>query len=268
MIVRDWRETFGTHETAYSLLRRLPAGLMLDVGAAVGMTTSWMLESAPEGQVLAFEPFDGNVPHFERVHGDDARVELVRAAVSDTVGTERFGVRAVIEATTECWAQYAGGSSLGRFKSDGALEVRTVTLDSVLAGRPATFLKIDVQGAEAQVIRGASKALGQQAIDMLFVEYNHLPEVLSLLEEFGYECFDHEYLVKPHDGNEPTGWDVHDRTLNSMGRLVLKAFPKKRPSEGAAWCAFMAESEAAIGSVSTDLVFMTPDVWRQLEAVA
>jgi len=60
---------------------------MLDVGAAAGSTTRQMLQNSPQSRVIAFEPFPGNFPHFERTIGGDPRVTFVKAAVGPETWT-------------------------------------------------------------------------------------------------------------------------------------------------------------------------------------
>lgn len=62
---------------------------------------------------------------------------------------------------------------MGRLAPDGELEIPTVTLDSCVHGerqlRPPDVVKIDVEGAEFLVLRGASQTLSEYH-PRLFVE--------------------------------------------------------------------------------------------------
>jgi hypothetical protein len=68
-----------------------------------------------------------------------------------------------------------------------------MTLDSILDLRPAPdFLKIDVEGAELEVLRGAKRLLGIGPTMLIEVGSEHSGEVAELLGPYGYRFFDAE----------------------------------------------------------------------------
>ena len=76
-------------------------------------------------------------------------------------------------------------------------EVTLDTLDSYCAAHQITrldFIKVDVEGAEHLVLRGAQKTLERMRPTVIF-EYNveSGPEAYSLLEKMGYGLFDMEH---------------------------------------------------------------------------
>lgn len=257
MKIQDWRETFGS-EDVYELLTRLPARLMLDVGAAVGITTWQMLEKVSGGRVIAFEPFEGNWPHFERLHRDDIRVTLIKAAVAEHDRGGQLFVSSIINAVEGVWANYVGGSSAGRLVAEGGSAVPTCTLDDILGTRRATFLKIDVQGGEPGVLAGAERAFADRRIDLVYAEYTHTPEVLEIMERHGYRCFDGEYVLLPRANADTSAWDVHGEIVNSVGRTTLRCWPKACERDAAAWAAFLLDQKRAIGNLWTNLLFVAP----------
>lgn len=140
----------GTHEPLVQALleRQMRAGdVAWDIGAHVGFFTVLMARQAgPEGRVYAFEPVDRNAVRLEE--NIDANglhnVVICPAAVSDVSGFVAFA---------------DGATSLeGRIDQQGAMRVECVTVDSAVAAgcTPPTLMKLDVEGAEAAVIRGAS----------------------------------------------------------------------------------------------------------------
>jgi len=127
-----------------------PGTVALDVGANVGgyalLLGMWV---GPEGHVYAFEPapdaFDGLVRHV-RLNGLAEVVVPVQAAVAAETGTGRMAAEGV-----------SGGN---RLAGEGQA-VLTVTLDEFCAReevRPS-LIKIDVEGAELDVLRGARETI-------------------------------------------------------------------------------------------------------------
>ncbi|MGH7448831.1 MAG: FkbM family methyltransferase [Longimicrobiales bacterium] len=144
----------GTYEPEQTRLFQdhIPAGAtVLDIGAHVGYYTllASVLAGAG-GRVCAFEPDPMNHAflrrHIALNHLGNVAVENV--AVSDRGGTASFA--------------FGTGSGTGRLDAGGTLAVRTVRLDDYCraSGLAPGFLKIDVEGAELNVLRGAAEVIG------------------------------------------------------------------------------------------------------------
>ena len=147
-------------QAALSLLsataRRNP--VVLDVGANVGAWTAAIVASAPGATVYSFEPSAAAFAALANRFVGDERVHLVMTAVGDEVGTARL------------WAD-APGSGLGSLSKrrldhfdidfSHSEEVPVLTLDSWHLEHPVrpVLLKMDVEGHELAVLRGATEAL-------------------------------------------------------------------------------------------------------------
>ena len=137
-----------------SLLK--PGDTFVDCGANLGL---WSLAAAPlvgeSGKVVAFEP---NPATFRRLR-DHARpaptIEVHHVAVADRPGVLRFDP--------------GQSHNVSRVTEDGSLEVPATTLDDALTD-PPTGIKIDVEGHELAVLRGASQVLA--ARPWLVLEFN------------------------------------------------------------------------------------------------
>lgn len=154
--------------------------VVYDVGAHAGFYT--LLASrlvGGNGTVVAFEPLPRNV-EFLRKHvllNRCANVEIIEAAVSDTEGRLAF--------------QEHESSYMGGLTPQGNIQVTSVCLDALTeSGRipPPTYVKIDVEGGEEKVLKGASGVLERDR-PMLFLA-THGREVharcVRLLQERGY----------------------------------------------------------------------------------
>ncbi|MBI2568741.1 MAG: FkbM family methyltransferase [Candidatus Schekmanbacteria bacterium] len=155
---------FSEHPHEEDVLRHLPRLLsgmrrFVDVGASLGQYTrlaAWCLESpkiwAIEADPLRFEQLLLNCAEWERATG--AVIVARHAAASDCTGETEFAV---------------SGSNVsgGLFRHDVAaaepvtwtrVRVPCVRLDT-LFGEDPDFIKIDVEGAELRVLRGAEAIL-------------------------------------------------------------------------------------------------------------
>jgi FkbM family methyltransferase len=133
-------------------------GTIIDAGAHDGRLTL-PLAALPESHVIAFEPLP---PAFARlrsaVTGLDPRVTLRPEALSDRAGEVTLSVPRVSGAAQEEWASIVKDYTAimrddPRVDATDTWIVPTVTLDS-LGLTNVTAIKIDVEGAEEEVLRG------------------------------------------------------------------------------------------------------------------
>lgn len=177
-----------------------PGSVFFDIGANVGYYTVLASRLVGEaGKVVAFEPVPRNI-EFLRQHielNSAANVILKPLAVSDRQGTVRFSL--------------GPDSAMGHIGEDGELEVATTTLDDVVSelGITPDVMKIDVEGAEREVFRGAARMF-EAARPVIFLS-THSDELRAW-------CFEHlrglGYAVRPliagEDGHEFVA--THDRS--------------------------------------------------------
>lgn len=144
-----------------------PGATVLDVGANVGAYTALFAQWAgPSGRVIAFEPAPAAVAGLRelvRLNGLADRVEIEESAVAGSVGTAAFTSDAA-----------SGANALAAQPgSPGTITVRTTSLDAFCDARALSpdVVKIDVEGAELDVLRGARRTLASPRI-AAFVEFH------------------------------------------------------------------------------------------------
>jgi FkbM family methyltransferase len=168
--------------------------LLVDVGAYHGDFAGRFMTApnTPFREALLFEPNPESFQLIQRKLKVDARYHLERKACSDGVGIAKLG----------CSGEYYTGSLLPyegeRPGAKNEFEVDVTTLDAVmLAGNSAAragLIKIDAQGKDLQVLRGAIETLrlGRPwlIVEMLttprFVNQGTPLEIMRFLEEQNY----------------------------------------------------------------------------------
>jgi FkbM family methyltransferase len=168
------------------------AAVIWDIGANVGL---FSLASAAlagsEGRVIAVEPDTWLVQLLRRsagCPGDKAPVEVFPAAVGDRVGVHKFFIARRSRSTN--YLDGYGNSQTGGWREHQL--VPTVTLDWMLDHFLAPdLLKIDVEGAEAAVLSGASRLLAEVRPPMICeVSSKNQIFVTQLLRHHGYLLLD------------------------------------------------------------------------------
>ena len=168
-----------------------PGETALDIGANMGQMTSLLRHVAGgAGRVLSFEPHPGLFAELSElvtsVDGDPhlAKVELHQVALSDKPG------KAVLE-IGEKWETNRGVGRIGRPGKLG-IEVPVRVLDSYfLPEQRVGLCKIDVEGHELAVFRGATRLFEEKRIrDVVFEDLDPFPSnVHRFFTEQGYTLF-------------------------------------------------------------------------------
>jgi FkbM family methyltransferase len=196
---RNWRAGFSRREpwtVAWLESETRRGDTVYDIGANVGVVSliaATLLRS--EGLVVAFEPgFSSYARLCENIalNGLSSMVVPVPLALSSTSGLQTFTYRTEDPGqsrhafSAEAWTP-AAGNSHKRYTQP----MVSVTLDEVvpLLRLPSpNLVKLDVDGAEAHVLRGARSTLAAPECRSVFVEIDgsHTAEVVSLLESYGF----------------------------------------------------------------------------------
>jgi FkbM family methyltransferase len=137
-----------------------PGDSVVDAGGHIGFFTMHMAAAVgSEGHVYAFEPLDTNAELLERSvaeNGFGDRVRVQRAAVGAQAGTATLTFPLETLNSGGAYLLPAGGTPLA---GNQRREVPLVALDTLGLRRPIRFIKMDVEGAEPQVLRGAARIL-------------------------------------------------------------------------------------------------------------
>ncbi len=175
-----WVGTLERRQLTHFAMRLRPGMTVWDIGANVGLyTLPSARKVAPGGLVFAFEPLQRNLQYLKRHIALNrlTNVVVVDLAVSDATGFLRM----------------CEGDSPSEFHADprGNLSIPSVALDEWWEGsnsRPPDAVKIDVEGAETAVLRGAAGTLSKYR-PPIFLSLHGEPQRRAcgaLLDAWGY----------------------------------------------------------------------------------
>ena len=149
------------HEKQKALQSQLKSGdIMYDIGANAGFYSLLASVCVGErGHVYAFEPAPCNLEALKKhlAMNQVQNCTVVEVAVSGFDGSAAFDL--------------SGDRSTGHLAESGSVRVRTLTLDRFIqdsGARPPSLMKIDIEGAEFECLRGASGVI-QKFRPMIFL---------------------------------------------------------------------------------------------------
>jgi FkbM family methyltransferase len=135
-----------------------PGDTFVDCGANIGL---WALVAAPlvgeGGRVIAFEPNPAAAGRLAQHASQSPVIEVHRMALSYEPGSLSF--------------EPAEHHNLAHVSSEGSIRVQATTLDAAVEP-PVHGIKLDVEGHELEVLRGAGRALASRP--WVMVEFNTL----------------------------------------------------------------------------------------------
>jgi FkbM family methyltransferase len=189
---------------------------IIDCGANLGMSIIYFKQLYPNATIIAFEADDYIFNFLEKnIESFGYKdVELINKAVWNCDDTLSF----IVEGG-------AGGrlekeTTIGEYK-----KVTCTSLKKYLIGKKVDFLKIDIEGAEYEVIKDCENEI--KNIDYLFIEYHSMPgkeqnlhKILEIVEKAGFS-----YHIKEA---YTTKYPFIERTLNFGMDLQLNIFCYKK----------------------------------------
>lgn len=167
------RKLYMTGSYEKGLLRILekilkPGDIVVDAGANIGLISIFCaIKVGHNGLVLSFEPHPETYPILQKniaINGI-SQIEAYNKALGSVSGTAKIYSNLQIN---------RGAASIVEFQQDSpSFDIEVLSLDEVLKQRKISqvdLLKIDVEGFEMEVLKGASKILSEENGPILVVE--------------------------------------------------------------------------------------------------
>ena len=182
-----------------------PGHVFFDVGAHHGWVSMWTLPLVgKEGLVVSFEPSPANLSilQWHRTRNNFSQWAIVPKAVSDAdAEEEEFFLVDTGDSPMNSLTTGVPGTPLMSGRDIRKISIQTITLDtfcSEISLRP-NLVKIDVEGAELLVLRGAAKLMDESCPTIILAVHPYwLPtgqssqQIFELLTRYGYTVYDSE----------------------------------------------------------------------------
>ncbi|MGI0020068.1 MAG: FkbM family methyltransferase [Nitrososphaera sp.] len=181
-------------------------GVVIDVGANIGIYAVLLARSHPKLEVIAIE---ASPKIFDRL-GTNCRlnnlsnVTLINAAVfnQDNSTVELYERDSMSTILKDFLLDFGISDKKERGKDKGSSitkrKIKTRTLDSIMESMDVdkvALLKLDIEGAEILALEGAAKALSQKKVKNMLIEYHSIQnydQLLNTLKQYGYAYSIHQ----------------------------------------------------------------------------
>lgn len=195
----NWSKNAKYDVETFKLMEKIlsPTSNTIDVGANFGVFINGMSKIAPKGKHYAFEPVPEAFQYLKQ-YFDYANVELFNVALGDQNGLIDFYLADTIG--------YSGIKITDAAKQAGPLkkiQVQVKMLDEIIPeSEPVDFIKIDVEGAEYLVLKGAVNTIRRNQPYIIFEYERHAEkygtqpeELFDFLNNLGLDIWNLEYFL-------------------------------------------------------------------------
>lgn len=175
----------------YDLEITKPNPLIIDAGAHVGLATLFFKTRYPKSRIIAVEPHPENVKHLDNNIWFNKLVDVtvIEAALGSNPGEHEL----FFDASGDQWFSTAGFTKGAWDHSQTSVPIRvpTIPLDALI-GEPVDLLKMDIEGAEIDVLRSSKKL---DLITNVIIEL-HPPHTPADLQKIFKST--HDLEIRPH----------------------------------------------------------------------
>jgi FkbM family methyltransferase len=181
------------HPTLIDFIENRGVKVVYDVGANVGQFGSGLRRRGYSGKIFSFEPVKSAFDALKSVSATDGSWNVLQCAI----GSETGEVWVNVSVNTQFSSIKSLSAKAASIDPDSGIvgreKVVCTTLDELAASQGPTLIKIDTQGFEREVLKGATRALSQAAgvfmelpiIDVYDGSWSFL-EAIRTMDELGF----------------------------------------------------------------------------------
>jgi FkbM family methyltransferase len=181
--------------------------VVYDVGAHVGTWTLLVKSVIPEANIHAFEPLPRHIDAFLKRTSSCSDIHLHRTGLGSDRSTSQLHVANLSDASSFLQIAAAGRETYGLTAVE-EVEVPITSIDTAVAAGevpPPDLLKLDVQGFELEVLRGARNALRTCRWVISEVSFERYYQEQPLFHEIAGHMFELGFVVHALSHQTPLG---------------------------------------------------------------
>lgn len=137
-------------------------------------------------RIIAFEPDPATFSRLVRNFATEDRVEPINKGLYSRTTVLRFND--------------AGTRASGLIDSGHGIAVPVTSIDEVLGNDPVSYIKMNIEGAEQEALRGAARAIARCRPKLAISAYHRAADLWQIPALIRELCADHRLFLRQHDG--------------------------------------------------------------------
>lgn len=171
----------------------------VDCGAFIGDTLQHLLNFAKKQGVsvrkmVAFEPDPQNIAQLNRNFKNDERLHLIPKGVSDREGMFQF----FPDSLSGTFADISSKNASSIKREEECISLPVTTIDSQEECVDATFIKMDIEGAELSALHGAHDVIERNHPTLAICIYHSLEDMVGIFEYLHENFPEYDFYVRHH----------------------------------------------------------------------
>ncbi len=180
---------------------------VIDVGANCGKWSRKALRVFPEAEFLLVEPQIEMESHLEKLCRRYPQAQWINAGVGDSQGVLNLTV--IPDTVSSSFALSTAEATSQGYEQRPVPVLTLNQLATERMGMIPDMVKIDAEGFEARIMKGAEKLLGKTELFLLEAplidppnhEWHSFLQLVSMMADFGYDVYDFtSFHRRPYDG--------------------------------------------------------------------
>lgn len=168
-----------------------PQTNFVDCGAYNGDTIEAFIKRNPDyHKIFAFEPDEENIANIRE------KIQICHWRDIQLIDCASWS-----EETTLKFCNQADSRTAGKITEDGAIKVRANSIDNILQGRDCGLIKMDVEGAELESLKGAEKTIMRYRPQLAICIYHKNEDMLEIAEYLHNLVPEYRLYVRHHTCN-------------------------------------------------------------------
>jgi FkbM family methyltransferase len=197
-----------------------PGDLCFDIGAHLGDRIRAF--SKLGARIVALEPHPGMMDWLRRWFGHRPNITLIEQAVGAQPGTSTLWISRLTPSVSTISQEWLTTVQQNRrfagVRWDEQVSVKVTTLDALISqyGKPA-FCKIDVEGAELEVLQGLSQALPALSFEYIPAMIDTAIACIKRLDQLGH--YEYNWRVSEFPRLRSSVWLSSQEMTANLGRM-------------------------------------------------
>jgi len=206
----DWVRTRNAWHTVFT---KMAIDCVLDVGANTGQFGQQLRDIGYKGRIVSFEPIQSNFEQLEMVAGRSNDWRACKIALGSSDGQQDINVTENSVFSSFLTPLPESNTLFPQNRTERSESVQVRRLDGLFhecvegLSNPKVYLKLDTQGFDLEVLKGATKILPQIAalqtemsFQAIYRDMRSHVDSLAALAEYGFDVVDFIPVTRAEDG--------------------------------------------------------------------